>query len=743
MAQVNSRFVKNNIGLLGVIGACALLALVGLVFVIMYAMQMSDNSQKVKEVSEKIRKINTQRPAPVAGNMQPISDDIAVYENATRELNTYFGRPLAPATEKFFEVLTLRKAMWLPDGIDENSDEVVQRMVALSGESRSSIHNADFDRYLNMISAEALAKKVKEAFSDEEKAKQIRELLPIPDADKLGEEELAKYIDASAELSKKMHVSVSAADLAKKIKALPADGVTAGNIEKLLPGVGKLDEAALTDRLTALAELDKRLTEVGSAANLAKAIKEALSDAAKAKRIKVLFPDADKLAEDDLTKKIEAAGGVVQKIQEQVFAADLVGNFKTLAESDAAYVKILIPNVDKLDAATFVNRIIFAAQAEKKLRELFPDSDPETLKRLREIPDKLTADQFIEAFNKTMEGTDERDFVGRGTRFDEFILYKVENWDEAQKAFIVAAGQLVDSKKMPEKPCIIEKLDSSNVNDVMLSTLGVPRRFSGDPKNLQQMQENIIRQLDGYQVRLFDRARGLGILRIPEGGADFGQSIDGQSFKMLRPDDYPDIANHMDIVSYMLYRVGGANVAIYDVQIRLKSAESAEGMDGGRNFSDSKEQRDGFDIYHYTLEISGTMEQIRNAVKLLDDCYAVRRVYIVRNIALYAEDNIANGIFIDRSMEKRSAASRQNAANEFSEGRRGRRGGRAVAEASESNNDAEAELKRKKMIEEYEKRQKQLDPEKRDGYGEPITAAKAGNETFRAVIDVEYVVKPR
>ena len=47
------------------------------------------------------------------------------------------------------------------------------------------------------------------------------------------------------------------------------------------------------------------------------------------------------------------------------------------------------------------------------------------------------------------------------------------------------------------------------------------------------------------------------------------------------------------------------------------------------------------------------------------------------------------------------------------------------------------------MIEEYEKRQKLLDPEKRDGYGEPITAAKGANETFRAVIDVEYVIKPR
>ena len=286
---MNSRFVKNNIGLLGVIGVCAVLALVGLVFVVIYAMEMNDNIQNVKDVSEKIRSINTQKPAPVAGNKQPIRDDIAVYEKAVNELGTYFGHPLEPATARFFEVLTLRKAMWLPDGIDENSDEVVQRMVALNqGEPRSSMSNVDFDRYVDLISAEALAKKVKEALADEDKAKQIGEL--IPNADKLGEEELANRIHSSAELRKKMQGPVSVADLAKRIKALPA-----GNIETLLPGAGKLDETALANRLALLAELDKRLAEVGSAADLAREIKDALSDEAKAKRIKELFPDAEKL----------------------------------------------------------------------------------------------------------------------------------------------------------------------------------------------------------------------------------------------------------------------------------------------------------------------------------------------------------------------------------------------------------------------------------------------------------------
>ena len=259
--------------------------------------------------------------------------------------------------------------------------------------------------------------------------------------------------------------------------------------------------------------------------------------------------------------------------------------------------------------------------------------------------------------------------------------------------------------------------------------------------------DNIIGQLEDRQIQLVGRARGLGIVSsvgaIP--GAEMVDS--GTDIQTIKQEDYPAIADHLDIVSYMLYKVGGAKVIVWDVQIRLKGDSGVEGG-GARSFKDSKDQRDGFDIYHYTLEISGTMAQIRDALKRLDDCYAVRRVYMVKNIALYAEDNIADSIFTGKKGEEESAEQQKSASSAPESGRRRRRGGSAVVNipsedggepGSESDNDRKEQ---EKLDREYELAQSKLPYYERDGWGERIVAAKGADETFRAVIDVEYVVKP-
>jgi len=586
---VNNRFVKNNIGLLIVTGLCALVALVVLVFVIIYSIDMYDNIQKLGELRGKISAINTKRPVPVEENKQPIRDDIEVYRNASRKLHKLFGRPLAPAVDRFFEVLTLKKSMWIPDGIDEN-DEVVRRLVELSGESQAemagkpqfpSLRNADFDRCLEQISAEVLAKRIKELSGDEEKAKVAR---LVPDVESLGEEALAKKIVGSAELN-------------------------------------------------------------------------------------------------------------------------------------------------------------------EKLRAIVPDTDPETLKKLREIPAKFTAEKFIEAFNSRVLNNNENDknFADRRTRFDDFRRDQFENWGAARDAFIAAAENRPQKEGAAKaEPCVVEKLDAENADDVLLAALGIPRRLNGDAAYLKRMMNNISGQLvREYQIQIVGQAQGLGITSSPEGAS--GETTPENDLKSINPDDYPFVATHLDIISYMLYRVGTAGVVIWDVQIRLRGAsESGEGFSGAKVFKDSFEQRDGFDIYHYTLEISGTMAEIRNAVKRLDDCYAVRRVYLVRNIALYAENNIVDSIFTGVRVDKRQQAAGQESRAAISGGRRRRprsnAGAAGDAPDGGADDPAARQEEQKRLEEEYRQRQLRLDPDKRDGYGEPITAGGT-KETFRAVIDVEYVVK--
>jgi len=112
---------------------------------------------------------------------------------------------------------------------------------------------------------------------------------------------------------------------------------------------------------------------------------------------------------------------------------------------------------------------------------------------------------------------------------------------------------------------------------------------------------------------------------------------------------------------------------------------------------------------------------------------------------LYAENNIADSIFTGNRVDpnqKTGAAENLAAASTGGRRRRPRSGNVAAQEMNDNmGDDAESRLAaQKKLDEEYERRQQQLDVDKRDGYGETI--AGGDNDTFRAVIDVEYVVKP-
>ena len=98
---MNNRFVKNNIGLVAVTSICLLIALVELGFVVVDSLGMYANIKTVKDLSDKIRSVTRKRPVPVEGNKAPISADIKVYEDATRELYKMFGRPLTSRSSRF------------------------------------------------------------------------------------------------------------------------------------------------------------------------------------------------------------------------------------------------------------------------------------------------------------------------------------------------------------------------------------------------------------------------------------------------------------------------------------------------------------------------------------------------------------------------------------------------------------------------------------------------------------------
>ena len=690
---MNNRFVKNNIGLVAVTSICLLIAVIELGFVVVYSLSMYANITTVKDLSNKIRTITRKRPVPVPGNKAPIEADIKVYEDASNALFKMFGRPLTPAVARFFEVLTLRKSMWMQDfDIDENDEMVKQLLQRISGRTLADLDNREFEEHIEWLSAAELAKKIKELSPDDEKTKLVRDL--VPDLDKLDAAALTKVIFDAAALSRVVtDVELPAAELAKQLKALPADSEAAKPFREQIPDLDKLDAAALAEKIESEPELNRKLQTMFAVPALAKRLKELPADGETAKR---------------------------------------------LAE--------LVPDLAKLDDTARAARVFAMATLDKRLRELIPDSEPETLAKMRRIPAHFNAGEFLDKYRKMLEGVEEKNYADRQRRFDDFRRARFENWVAARAAFIRALGQGTGPEDQKIPLCVVEKFDiehvdnADNADEVLLSALGIPRVMDGESDNLKRLIDNIVTQLtEKYQIKLAGRALGLGIVSEAsntEQGGGQNENVD-----RISRDDYPAVATHLDIIGYMLYRVGSAKVTVWDVQIRLKSSEGDEAS-GGRSFNDSKDQRDGFDIYHYTIEIEGTMAQIREAVRLLDDCYAVRRVYVIKNIAMYAKTNIIDSRFTGITPEEREQQNaQQSRPSDANQGRRRRYAAEGGGDAPSGLDEQERQREQAKLDAEYMAAQKKLKPVQRDGYGELITA-DGDKETFQAVIDVEYVVKP-
>ena len=693
---MKSKFIKNNIGLVVVVSICLVVAVLELGFISAQSLQFYKYSKRVKDLGKKIRKITNERPVANEDNRKPIEEDIAVYKKACDELYKQFGRPLTPAVEAFFETLRIRKSMWIKDlgGVEEN-DDVVRQIFELSrGAQPEAISNRDFDRYLDVISARKLAKQVKELSADDEKTKQIKEW--IPDLEKLKENALADRILKSAELSKRLPgVLLDAETLAKKIKALPADGEQIKPYQELISDLDKTELPDLKERIAGDAALNKKLQTLLAIPELAERLSK--------------MPAADPVAKEFAT---------------------------------------LIPEWQKSDAAARGKLAFDLVNLDRNLREMFPDTDSGAIENLRKIPEHFKPEEFIEKNRQLFEVRREEPgaYDNRTRRLNAFRSKRFENWDEARAAFIRAIGQGEDKSvklRMIEKFDITKTYEATNVDAVVFSVLGVPRDLDGQPKKLNELLQNIRNQLRALDVRLDEsgRANGLGIVYTesgPEGGFAGGEGV--SNINNINPDDYPAIADHLDIISYMLYRLSGVNARaaednklnILDVQIRARSGDG-EGSSVKR-FNESKEQRDGFDIYHYTIEVEGTQAQILAAMTLLDNCYDVKRVYVVRNIAFYAQTNSkVYALFVGDAEEQEEEQKNQNAGG----GSRHR-----YADLSPDSPGEAVENEQKldpKEVARLREEEKKLPLDRRPGYGDPITTE---NERIRAVIDVEYVVKP-
>ena len=362
-----------------------------------------------------------------------------------------------------------------------------------------------------------------------------------------------------------------------------------------------------------------------------------------------------------------------------------------------------------------------------------------------DTPDQLTTEQFLEEFHKCWDGAEQRDYANKQFRLNEFRL-KFKNWNDAQRAFIKAATTPESPPESPSKarPLTFEELNSDNADEVLLSALGVPRYLDGDIKRLRRVlggiRERLLKDI-GDTLQLSTAAMGLGL--IPTGVRDGEEGSSMQEFKV---DDFPVVLEHAEIVCDLLARIKGTGIrTIYDVRIRRGESGGGEGGEGGNKnggFQEGIENAGGYRIYHYQFEVSGSMEAIRDMVAKLDNAFDDRRVYIVKTIFLYAEENGAADIF--DIGEKKNDGEEQESADKRTEKKSPMRRRRARQEddgddgGAQSNQDLELRRRMEEARRRYREEQERLPFERRDGYGEVLIGS---GDTYRAVIDIEYVAQ--
>ena len=355
-----------------------------------------------------------------------------------------------------------------------------------------------------------------------------------------------------------------------------------------------------------------------------------------------------------------------------------------------------------------------------------------------DTPEQVTPERFLEEFRKGWDPIDQRDYAQKQYFLNNEFRPKFRNWAQAQREFINAA-----------QPFTFEELTPNNADEVLLSLLGVPRYLNGNSERLGRIlagiRERLLKEI-GDKLQLSTAAMGLGI--IP---GNIGESVSSFSFKS---EDFPVILDHIGIVSDLLARIRNTGIRmVYDIRIRRggdgggdnKGGDGDGGGDKGGGFQEGIETAGGYRIYHYQIEVSGSMESIRSMVATLDNAFADRRVYIVKSIFLYAEENSAANLFEIGTAKDGEEIKNMNMGEARPEKAVRRRRSRQADEGEDDGggavqNDQDFERRRRmeEAIRRYREEQERMPYERRDGYGEVLIGS---GDSYRAVIDVEYVAQ--
>ena len=393
-----------------------------------------------------------------------------------------------------------------------------------------------------------------------------------------------------------------------------------------------------------------------------------------------------------------------------------------------------------------------------KTAELLPHFGQIKGKALDAFVKELGVDKqkFLETFRAAWEADEDRKNVGgRFNFYQRFSLGRSgehnwaadlklsqdaceKRWEKAMQAFCKEYQKLT-----------VEEINSSNRQDILLSVLGVPRNFDGDPERctnefmvplIQRMQEICAKPpMTAEEIAAQTAAAKKKVKSDDE--ADFEEDVFQDKVELpgeagffgfnlkIKPkeSDLADITKQGEVIGDLVNRIATAKVsALNSFVIRNKYAGEKVGR---------------YVIYHYTFSVSGDIARVRRLVKDLNDAARENRMYIVRSVFLYADKDGAAEIMQIRKEEQQRQLEEQLGTGTRSENGSPAEmgGGRSVPAPAMGMPDDPAggmQQVRVKTAEEIRKEEMAKPYDKRTGYGRLLFG---GSKNCEAVFDVEYV----
>ena len=334
------------------------------------------------------------------------------------------------------------------------------------------------------------------------------------------------------------------------------------------------------------------------------------------------------------------------------------------------------------------------------------DVDDENNKKKPIVMRKLKIDEFKELFkthfDRMMENRQEhqRSTVNSLREFVVNFGKIFPNWNDAVNEF----SREVKDKKLTDEP-----ITDDSALALLFATMGFPRAVADDAKfsHLVNFRDVLMNKAHENKLALMPSALDL-LVKWSTDGRDTDFSAYSVANRRV-------VLFHWDVFGNIIDLLHRSKInVLHNVHVRNYAEQTPE---AGINLQQTFTEEGDYQIYHYTIEVAGTMEAIRALTRNFDLEHSRNRTYIVRAVTLYAEENGA-AVLMKQGLNA-AKTQQETPAEETVVRRRGRGRGRSVAA------DAPAAENKEKVDEEE------------NVYGSVIVGA--GNE-FRAFIDVDYIV---